>query len=73
MTNFAILLAVLILILDRPVADAGEQKPLPKASTTERAAKGLLACTREGGLRHKDPEARARCIGRAQASGNCSR
>jgi hypothetical protein len=74
MRNFTILLASLILIVGSPVADAaGEQKPLPKVSTTaERDAKGLLTCTRDCGLRHKDPEERARCIGRAQASGQCS-
>jgi hypothetical protein len=73
MRNFTILLASLILIVGSPVADAvGELKPLPKASVTEREAKGLITCTRDCGLRHKDPESRARCIGRAQASGQCS-
>ena len=52
---------------------ANEQKPGTKAPATEHAAKGLLACTRECGSQHKDPESRARCIGRAQASGKCSR
>ena len=75
MRNFTILLASLILIVGSPVADAaGEQKPLPKVSTTAERddAKGLLTCTRDCGLRHKDPEEPARCIGRAQASGQCS-
>jgi hypothetical protein len=72
MKNCAILIA-LIMIIGRPAAaDANELKQRPKDHpTTERAAKGLLNCTRECGLRHKDAGSRARCIGLAQASGKC--
>ena len=74
MKSLAILVAALIGIAASPVvAVAGnEQKSRPKTPTTERAAEGLLACTRECGLQLKDPESRARCIGQAQASGKCS-
>jgi len=74
MKSLAILVAALIGIAASPIIAeaANTKKSKPKASTTERAAKGLLTCTKDCGLQHKEPEARARCIGIAQASGKCS-